>query len=308
MWKRAGLILVLGLGAGSPTAADTAGNVTVTPDVVYGHKAGMALTFDMFRPAAATGAAVIFVNSGGFVSGQLRQCESTGWGAWRFVPAAELRIEGVPEALPMLAQFSFGPLLDAGFTVFDVRHDCGSGAKLPDIVGDVHRAVRFIRNNAGRLGVDADRIGLWGASAGGYLALEAALAGDDGAAPVRAVAAYYPAGFDLAGDTARFPELLANLPALQVGTAVLDSLSLRHYVSPDDPPCLIVFGTADAPFITGPSDSLSAALTRAGVACRRIAFPGTGHEFRGPDGYQSENGERALREVVAWFGERLARR
>ncbi len=305
MWKSAGLILAFALCAGSPADAGAADGVTVTPDVVYGHKAGMALTFDLFRPATANGAAVIFINSGGFVSGQLRQCESTGWGVWRFVPAAELRIAGVPVALPVLAQFSFGPLLDAGFTVFDVRHGYSSSFKLPDIVSDVRQAVRFIRDNATHLDIDADRIGLWGASAGGYLALEAALADDAGPGRVRAVAVYYPAGFDLAGDTVRFPELLANLPALQIGAAVLDSLSLRHYVSPDDPPCLIIFGTTDAPFITEPSDSLCASLTRAGVACRRIAIPGTGHEFRGPAGYQPENGERAAREVVAWFREQL---
>ncbi len=305
MGKSAGLILALGLCVVSPADAGTADGVTVMPDVVYGHKGGMALTFDLFRPAAPNGAAVIFVNSGGFVSGQLRQCESAGWEAWRFVPAAGLRIADVPVALPLLAQFSFGPLLDAGFTVFDVRHGCGPGFKLPDIVSDVHQAVGFIRGNAAHLDVDADRIGLWGASAGGYLALEAALTANPGVGRVRAAAVYYPAGFDLAGDTARFPELLANLPALQVGAAVLDSLSLRHYVSPDDPPCLIIFGTDDAPFITEPSDSLCASLTRAGVACRRIAIPGTGHEFRGPDGYQPENGERALREVVAWFGGQL---
>ena len=40
----------------------------ITPDVVCGHKFGMALTFDVYQPRQRNGAAVIFVNSGGWVS------------------------------------------------------------------------------------------------------------------------------------------------------------------------------------------------------------------------------------------------
>ncbi len=40
-----------------------------SPDVVYGHKAGMALTYDVVRPTpAVNGAAVLFMVSGGWVS------------------------------------------------------------------------------------------------------------------------------------------------------------------------------------------------------------------------------------------------
>ena len=255
----------------------------------------MALTFDVYRPAVPNGAAVIFVNSGGFVSGQIRQCEAVGWGEYRFVPPAELHLEGQTERIPLLAQFSFAPLLEAGFTLFDVRHAWGPGFPLPEIVADIRDAVRFIHANAVELRVDPDRIGLWGASAGGYLALHAAFANEEPAAGVegltagtgraRSVAVYYPAGYDLAGDTERFPELIAELPALQVDAAVLDSLSLRHTLSP--------------------SESVCVGLTRLGVECRRIAIPGTGHEFRGPDGYRPEAGEQASQAVVAWFRETL---
>jgi hypothetical protein len=41
---------------------------TITPDVVYGHKAGMALTYDVVKPAKPNGAAVLFMVSGGWVS------------------------------------------------------------------------------------------------------------------------------------------------------------------------------------------------------------------------------------------------
>ncbi len=325
-WILVGLTLGFGLSACSapaeeerrPPGGSPPGGIRITPDVVYGHKAGLALTFDVYRPAVAGGPAVIFVNSGGFVSGQLRQYETTSRDEYRFLSPAELHLEGQSETIPLLAQFSFAPLLDAGFTVFDVRHGGSPWFKLPEMVADVRDAVRFIHDNAAEFGVDPNRMGLWGASAGGYLALKTALTGEEGAAEaveapdraswVRAVAAYYPAGFDLASDAERFPELIANLPALQIEISVLDSLSLRHHISSDDPPCLIIHGTEDFPFITEPSESVCVALARVGVECRRIAIPGTGHEFRGSDGYQPETGERASREVVAWFEEKLAPR
>ena len=40
----------------------------ITPDVVYGHKAGMALTFDVIQPKKPNGAGVLFMVSGGWVS------------------------------------------------------------------------------------------------------------------------------------------------------------------------------------------------------------------------------------------------
>lgn len=283
--------------------------IQVSPDVVYGHKAGMALTFDAYRPVHPNRAAVVFVNSGGFVSGQFRQYECTGLDRCRFVPSDSLHLEGDPEVIPLLAQVGFQGLLESGFTVFDVRHGGSPCFKLPEMVADVMKAIAFIQENAAELRVDPGRIGVWGGSSGGYLALEAAFAGG-GSGPdtrvgARSVAVFYPAGYDLAGDAERFPEVISSLPALQVESAVLDSLSLKHAVSPDDPPCLIVYGSEDFPFITGASESTFAALSRLGVPCRRIVIPDVGHEFRRPDGYVSEAGEQASREVVVWFKETL---
>src|ERR1044071_9375875 len=68
----------------------------VTPDVVYGHKDGMALTFDVIKPKAkANGAAILFMVSGGWVSAY---------------------------APPDQTAARFQELLDKGFTVIAVRH------------------------------------------------------------------------------------------------------------------------------------------------------------------------------------------
>jgi acetyl esterase/lipase len=274
----------------------------------------MALTFDLYRPANPNGGAVLFISSGGFVSGQAYQYERDGWESYRYLEAHELHLEGDPTPIPLFEQFSFTPLLEAGLTVLDVRHGSSPTFRLPAIVDDLQRAVEFVRTHAAHLEIDADRIGVWGGSSGGYLALHLALAaragGSEGGIPpgssgIRAAAAYYPAGFDFASDADRFPEVIQSLPALQVERAVLDSLSLKHHMRSDAPATLIVYGAEDFPIITGPSEAVCAGLTAVGAECRRVVFPGTGHEFRGPEGYQPEYGRQALSEVVAWFERRL---
>ena len=50
--------------AGSARASD----IEVTPDVIYGHKHGMALTFDVLRPTDPNGAGVLRMESGGYFS------------------------------------------------------------------------------------------------------------------------------------------------------------------------------------------------------------------------------------------------
>ncbi|MCP4571413.1 MAG: hypothetical protein GY838_03605 [bacterium] len=55
----------------------------IDPDVTYGHKAGLALTFDVYRPASQNGAAVLFINSGGFRSPDFsRQCVAEDGDLW----------------------------------------------------------------------------------------------------------------------------------------------------------------------------------------------------------------------------------
>ncbi len=137
--------------ATQPTSAPT---YTRQKDLVYGRSYGTALTFDVFRPTGKpNGAAVIFAVSGGWVS--------------------------TPELLdsPVFALF-VNPLTSRGYTVFrglprmpaqisDSRKSSG---------GNINRAVRFIRMHASDYGVDPQRIGIMGASAGGHLSLMQAFA------------------------------------------------------------------------------------------------------------------------------------
>ena len=50
----------------TPVPAQTGGSTI--PDVVYGHKDGMALTFDVFTPAEPNGVGILNMVSGGWIS------------------------------------------------------------------------------------------------------------------------------------------------------------------------------------------------------------------------------------------------
>src|SRR6185295_10417318 len=104
---------------------------SVTRDVVYGHKDGLALTFDVHRPAHPNGAGVTAIVSGGWQSS---------------VEMSRLIVDGY-----------LSPLLNGkGFTVFAVRHGSSPRYPMSAIVSDVRRAVRFIRQLALLLGTTAD--------------------------------------------------------------------------------------------------------------------------------------------------------
>ncbi|MEO1974198.1 MAG: hypothetical protein ABGX07_21730, partial [Pirellulaceae bacterium] len=113
-------LLMLVLCGGFPGNATTA-EVKITPDVVYGHKLGLAMTFDLFEPADANGAAVVFMVSGGWYS--------------RWVPAEQ-------------SAGRFKPLTDKGFTVIAVRHGSSPKFSIPEAVSDVRRSIRYIRTHA----------------------------------------------------------------------------------------------------------------------------------------------------------------
>jgi len=150
--------------------------VTTTEDVVYGHKDGLALTFDVIKPTKPNGAGILWLQSGGWYS------------TWQDAK---------------VWQFAGKPYLDKGFTLFIVRHGSAPKYAVPDAIADVRRAVRFIHLRAKRFGVDPDRLGVFGGSAGGHLSLMLGTTGDDGdpnakdevlrqSSRVAAVVALYP--------------------------------------------------------------------------------------------------------------------
>ena len=68
-----------------------------------------------------------------------------------------------------------------GISAFVLRYRLGSnGYRHPVMLGDVSRAMRLIRAEHARLGIDPARVGVMGSSAGGHLAVTLLTHGDDG--------------------------------------------------------------------------------------------------------------------------------
>ena len=119
-----------------------------------------------------------------------------------------------------------------GFAMASIEYRLTPAGVFPNSVEDVKTAVRWLRANARRHGLDGRRIGLWGTSAGGHLASVAGLSptgqfeGEGNAAfagPVRCVLdAYGPVKFDImdaqtaaeAADLHKIPPALAAAPPL----------------------------------------------------------------------------------------------
>lgn len=271
-----------------PTLAAADEKVHITPDVVYGHKFGLAMTCDVFTPAEnANGVAVLFMVSGGWYS------------SW---------------SPPEQTQKMFSPLTDKGFTVFAVRHGSSPKFSISEAVADVRRSVRFIRLNADKFQIDPQRIGVYGLSAGGHLSLMLGTASDAGVADskdpvdqvsdrVQAVVAYV-APTDLRIMAQDAPDRLpayARFPALEIDRADAEVDSPLIHVSDDDPPTLLLAGAKDELVPISHSRNIQAAFEQAGVECKLVEFPEAGHGFGGDDAKQ------ATEAMVAWFVEHLGK-
>ena len=258
----------------------------ITPDVIYGHKAGMALTFDVIRPKEPNGAGVMFMMSAAWVSG--------------WIPPESL----VDAEAPARGQL-FGRLVDHGYTLFIVRHGSSPQFKVPEAVADIRRAARYIHLNAEKFGVDRKRIGVCGASAGGHLSLMLGTTADDGDSKsedpidrtsnrVAAVVAYFPP-VDLrewVGDE--------RFAALDFDPKLAEAVSPLLHVTPDDAPTLLVHGDEDGLVKLDNSERIRDAFQEENVPCELIVIEGAGHGFPG------DTGQRASHALVDWFDKYLA--
>jgi len=299
--RRFGLVFLLLLGAAAAQDDPTPARQS---DVIYGRKHGVALTMDIFRPRKnPSGAAVVFVVSGGWFSGKRMV-----WPLW------------------------YRPLVRRGHTVFAVMHGSQPKYTIPEMVPDIHRAVRYIRHHSKTLGIDPNRIGIMGASAGGHLSLLLATdaktgkGGDpvDGASSrVQAVAAFYPptdflnwgaeginvtklpvhTRFKAPFDFRRFDQeagVYVRITDPAQRDQLLKDLSPAQHVTPDDPPTLLIHGDRDFLVPLQQSRRMVALLEKAGVPAKLIVKEGAAHGWRGV--------EKDLDVIADWFVQRLAKK
>ena len=128
----------------------------------------------------------------------------------------------------------------AGLVFVSIDYRLAPAHRYPAQLDDLETALRWLRRHAHRLGIDPDRIGLFGASAGGNLA---------------ALAAYRGHG------------------RLDVGTRVR---ALAIWSSPIDPSTLLANGTTEIIPLAQP-DELDRRLTNARIPHRLVVVPGARH-------------------------------
>lgn len=152
-------------------------------------------------------------------------------------------------------------------------------------IADAQSAIRWVRANAARLGVDPKRIVASGFSAGGHLAAATACLEDAGE----------PAGGD---SVSCVPDALVLFGACVDPTmdpwyrqvvaprGLFEDGSPAHHVRPGLPPTVLVHGTLDKNCSFEAAEQFADSMKAAGNRCDLHAFPGRGHFFlleRTPD-------------------------
>jgi len=283
MSKLTGLFVIA---AGIAAAQD---DIILEKDIEYS-RVGERVAMDIARPRAggAGRPAVIAIHGGGFRAGKR---------------------EGY---LPLIEK-----LAARGYVAATVSYRLAPKHQFPAPVEDVKAAVRFLRANASRYGIDADRICATGGSAGGHLALflglTAGVAEFEGSGPnldqssrVSCVVNYY-GPTDFTQSYGKSVDAAEVLPLFLGGD--LDHARAEHvrasplnWVTPKAAPVLSIHGTKDRYVAFEHSVWLTSRLRSAGVEAETLGLEGADHGFRGADAVKAEAA------MMAWFDRHLARK
>jgi len=276
-------LVLLALGLLPLSAFGQTPNYTRTDDVIYGRKFGTALTMDVFAPKEKpNGAGIVFCVSGGWFSSK----ESINPG--------------------FLQEF-----VNRGYVVFAVLHGSQPKYSIPEVLEDQHRALKYIRTNAKKYGIDPERLGICGASAGGHLSLMQGCAPKPGdlaakdpvnkeSSKVAAVACFFPPtdfmNYGKEGVLAIGSDILVNFKApfdfveLDKKTnsfAVITDPAKRKdiskaispitHVTGDSAPTLILHGDKDFLVPIQQAETMIAKLKEAKVPCELVVRKGAAH-------------------------------
>lgn len=256
-------------------------------DIEYSN-VGARVAMDIVRPKQAASEprpAIILVHGGGFRAGNRQS----------YLAAA-------------------ARLAERGYVAATVSYRLAPRNQFPAAVHDVKAAVRFLRAKASQYGIDPERIGAMGGSAGGHLVLFLGLTGGveefEGSGPnreyssrVSCVVNYYgPTDFtqsySKSVDAAEvLPQFLGG--DLDHNRAAHIRASPLNWVTPNAVPILSIHGTKDSYVAYEHSVWLTERLLGAGVPAELETISGAGHGFKGADA------ERAEQRAFAFFDKYL---
>ena len=273
-------------------AADIPDSITIERDITYASVHGKDLKLDVYwhREAAEPLPLIVWIHGGAWKGGNKEN------------PRAH-------------------PLLSRGYAIASVQYRLSREAIFPAQIHDCKAAIRWLRANASTYNFDPNRIGAWGGSAGGHLVALLGTTGDTGdlegdlgitdvSSRVQAVCDWFgPTDFlrmnDVPGkidhDAPDSPESKLVGAAIQDHPERVDRANPITYISPEDPPFLILHGSQDFTVLKNQSELLHTALQRAGVSSNLILIDDQGHGFRS----SKRNPEDVLRHVEAFFDREL---
>lgn len=253
-----------------------ANGVTVNSDIAYSTIPGYRpIILDLYRPAqqAKPLPLVIYIHGGGWANGHTRQS-----GAFSDFPA-------------VLADLSA-----RGYVVASLEYRLSKEAPFPAAIDDVRTAIRYLRANAARFGLDGSHVAVWGGSAGGQLAALAALqcgsapTGEDKSNPGQSDCVQAGVGWYGVYDFATMPQAIAGAENAYLDCVKPDcpadrikAASPAAHVDAKDPPMLLIHGTEDKVVPADQSRQLAAALKAARVPVTLEIIPGVGHSWIGAD-------------------------
>lgn len=279
---RMNLLIVMALSAGLVSAQGPGArpNPNVAPETIplWDNGAPGALgtadedqpTLTIFRPSRQdSGTAVIIAPGGGYVNLAINK---EGWQVASWFNAM-------------------------GITAFVLKYRLGPKYHHPIELGDAQRAIRLVRSRAEEFGVEPDRVGMMGFSAGGHLTATAGTKFDEGVAdaadpidrvgsrPDFLVLTYPVISFDpKITHAGSVKYLLGDNPA----PAMIQDLSAELHVAADTPPTFLFSTNADQAVPAENSVRFYLALRQAGV-------PAEMHIFQdGPHGVGLDLGDPEL--------------
>jgi acetyl esterase/lipase len=276
---------------------DAATRVRVTRDVSYGPDARNVMDLYVSEAGPTPRPLVVCIHGGGWAGGDKRAY------AW-------------------LAE----DLAQRGYAAASVTYRFAPANHAPAQMDDVQRAVRWLRKNAAKHGVDPDRLGAIGGSAGGHLAAYLALADTrDNTDPELAayssrvqcaVDCYGPVDLEAMMTSASAPIVQGFIgKPLQGNEEAYRNASPHHLVkrfpAGRPPPVLIIHGTRDVgtergQVPIGQSENFCGELRRAGGDAELLKLDGAGHGFTDSGGNQYAG--QALAAAAAFFDKHLMKK
>lgn len=261
--------------------------LNVQRDIEYVENGHERHKLDLYLPPKADGKAktaekagkrplIVWIHGGGWKQGSKDRCRASGW-------------------------------VNEGYVVASINYRLSSHAVFPAQIHDCKAAIRWLRANADKYGIDEQRIGVWGSSAGGHLVALLGTSGDvknlegdigvtDQSSRVQAVCDWFgptdlllmnaqsTEGSRVDHDSEKSPESLLLGATLQTVPEKARVAAPLTYVTDDDPPFMIVHGDNDMLVPWQQSQMLYDSLKKQNCDVTLQIIKGGGHGgFKGPE-------------------------